>query len=221
MIALAVFPALSAHPSRQLLARLLMMLLLVVGAVQSKPTLAAPTMAEVDALAARTAAAEAMLGHARSASASLVQLLVAPDREARVPLYRQIDAANAEADKTLTTLLQPTASSEVGALVAELKVLRGNFDTRYTEAVEEIELNGPQGALTQFWGATRDALEKLENGSARLVAAERARLTEARAALAAAEQDSQMRLLGLAALAVVAVLVLAFVLRRSGKRQPV
>lgn len=220
MMPSAALPAVSATPSHPLARLLLMMVLLLVGAVQMRSSLAAPTMAEIDALAARTSAAEALLGHARNANASLVQLLVAPDRDARVPLYRQIDAANAEADKTLAVLLLPTPGEKTATLVTELKTLRGNYDALYTAAVEEIELNGAQGALAQFWGTTRDALEKFEAGASRLVAAERARLTEARTALETAEQSSRMRMLGLAALGVMAVLAGVFVLRRGGKNTP-
>ncbi|CAG0957400.1 hypothetical protein BURK2_00544 [Burkholderiales bacterium] len=137
----------------------------------------------------------ALYTHAQGASVPLVQLLVAPDRETRVPLYQRIDAANAAAEKAVLELEGLSVKPDERQRLAGLIAARQAYDQRYTAAVEEIELAGTKGALDQFWAATRDALKELETFSARLVEEESQRLAQERAALAAAENERRWTLL--------------------------
>lgn len=184
-------------------------------------TAAAPDEAGVAAQAMRVQKAEALLVQVRKSSAALVQLLVAPDRETRVPLYQQIDAANAESAKLLASLAGETRPAATQAPLAELAALREGYEVAYTSSVEEIELNGAQGALAQFWSATREAQGKLEGGVTRLLGAERALLEEQQSALASARRASETSTLILAAVAGVAALSGAFFVFRNRRRKAV
>ncbi len=139
--------------------------------------------------------ARALHAHAQGASVPLVQLLVAPDRDTRVPLYQRIDAANAAAEKAVLELEGLSVKPDEHRRLAGLIAARQAYEQRYTAAVEEIELAGAQGALDQFWGATREALKELETISAGMVEEDSQRLAQERAALAAAENEQRWTLL--------------------------
>ena len=105
------------------------------------------TAADLEAQQQRVAVAEALQRHAEGATVPLVQLLVTPDREMRVPLYKQIDTANASAESDLAALAllvkaPQEKAREEQARVQELLELRARYDERYTAAVEELELSG-------------------------------------------------------------------------------
>lgn len=136
---------------------------------------------------------------AQGASVPLVQLLLAPDRDTRVPLYQRIDAANAAAESALLELQRLSVQSDERARLEQIITQRGRYDERYTAAVEEIELSGAKGALEQFWSSTRSALNELETTTARLVDDETLRLARERAALETAERDRLWNLALLAA----------------------
>ncbi|MBI3149743.1 MAG: MCP four helix bundle domain-containing protein [Betaproteobacteria bacterium] len=143
----------------------------------------------VDRCLQRLEIARQLQSHAQGASVPLVQLLVAPDRDTRVPLYQRIDAANAAAEVALNELTRLTILPEERASLDQLIAKRARYDERYTEAVEEIELAGAKGALEQFWASTRAALSDLESTTAHLVENETQRLARERAALNSTERD--------------------------------
>ncbi|WP_183635338.1 hypothetical protein [Niveibacterium umoris] len=149
----------------------------------------------------RIAAVDALQGHVQLATEQLVQLLVTPEREQRVPIYARIDEENAQADKALADLAALSASPQERAHLSALQDLRARYGELYTASVEEIELNGAKGALAQFWSETRGALMALTQATAHAVDDERARLKALRAGEAVVEREAWMRA-GLAALAV-------------------
>ncbi len=167
----------------------------------------APLMAaDLDAQQQRVAVAESLQRHAEGATVPLVQLLVTPDREMRIPLYKQIDTANAAAEGDLAALTLLVKASEDKVRVQELLELRARYDERYTAAVEELELSGAQGALSQFWAPTREALAAMTQVSRRLAEQERSTLATQRVMLENHGAETQ-RLMWVAA--VVALLAAA------------
>lgn len=171
------------------------------------------TAADLEAQQQRVAVAESLQRHAEGATVPLVQLLVTPDREMRVPLYKQIDTANAAAEGDLAALALLMKSMQDKARLDELLALRASYDERYTAAVEELELSGAQGALSQFWAPTREALSSMAQASRRLAEQERATLATQRMTLETHGAETQ-RLMWV----VVAVALLAAALGGLGVR---
>lgn len=171
------------------------------------------TAADLEAQQQRVAVAESLQRHAEGATVPLVQLLVTPDREMRVPLYKQIDTANAAAEGDLAALSLLMKSMQDKARLDELLALRARYDERYTAAVEELELSGAQGALSQFWAPTREALTSMAQASRRLAEQERTTLATQRMTLETHGAETQ-RLMWV----VVAVALLAAALGGVGVR---
>jgi methyl-accepting chemotaxis protein len=167
------------------------------------------TAADLDAQQQRVAAAESLQRHAEGATVPLVQLLVTPDREMRIPLYKQIDTANAAAEGDLAALAllvkaPQEKAREEQARVQELLELRARYDERYTAAVEELELSGAQGALSQFWAPTREALATMTQASRRLAEQERSTLATQRVTLENHGTETQRLMWVVAAVALLA-----------------
>ena len=165
------------------------------------------TAADLETQQQRAAVAESLQRHAEGATVPLVQLLVTPDREMRVPLYKQIDTANAAAEGDLAALALLMKSVQDKARLDELLALRASYDERYTAAVEELELSGAQGALSQFWAPTREALSSMAQASRRLAEQERATLATQRMSLESFSAETQ-RLIWIAAVATLLAAVL-------------
>ncbi|MCP5268246.1 MAG: hypothetical protein H6943_04300 [Zoogloeaceae bacterium] len=149
------------------------------------------TAADLEAQQQRVAVAESLQRHAEGATVPLVQLLVTPDREMRVPLYKQIDAANAAAEADLAALTMLVKTPQDKARIQELLELRARYDERYTAAVEALELSGAQGALSQFWAPTRDALAGMTQASRHLAEQERSTLAAQRVTLESFSTETQ------------------------------
>jgi methyl-accepting chemotaxis protein len=180
------------------------------------------TAADLDAQQQRVAAAESLQRHAEGATVPLVQLLVTPDREMRIPLYKQIDAANAAAEGDLAALallvkVPQEKAREEQARVQELLELRARYDERYTAAVEELELSGAQGALSQFWAPTREALAAMTQASRRLAEQERSTLATQRVMLENHGAETQRLMWVAAVVALLTAALGAFGVRMLGR----
>lgn len=179
------------------------------------------TAADLEAQQQRVAVAESLQRHAEGATVPLVQLLVTPDREMRVPLYKQIDTANAAAEADLAALALLVKAPQEKARVQELLELRARYDERYTAAVEELELSGAQGALSQFWAPTRDTLTTLAQASRRFAEEERMTLATKRMALETHGAETQRLMWVVAAVALLAAALGGVGVRVLGRRAAV
>jgi methyl-accepting chemotaxis protein len=178
------------------------------------------TAADLEMQQQRVAAAESLQRHAEGATVPLVQLLVTPDREMRVPLYKQIDTANAAAEGDLAALAALASlmkSAQDKGRLDELLALRTRYDDRYTAAVEELELGGAQGALNQFWAPTREALSSMEQASRRLAEQERTTLASQRMTLEAFSAETQRLAWLVAAVALLAAALGGLGVRMLGR----
>jgi hypothetical protein len=175
------------------------------------------TAADLEMQQQRVAVAESLQRHAEGASVPLVQLLVAPNRETRVPLYKQIDTANAAAEGDLAALVLLMKSAPDKARLDELQALRTRYDERYTAAVEELELSGAQGALNQFWAPTREALASMAQASRRLAEQERTTLATQRMTLEAFSAETQRLVWAAAAVALLAAALGGLGVRMLGR----
>lgn len=175
------------------------------------------TAADLDAQQQRVAVAESLQRHAEGATVPLVQLLVTPDREMRVPLYKQIDTANVAAEGDLAALALLVKAPQDKTRVQEMLELRARYDERYTAAVEELELSGAQGALSQFWAPTREALAAMTQASRRLAEQERSTLATQRVTLESFGAETQRLMLVAAAVALLAAVLGGLGVRMLGR----
>lgn len=175
------------------------------------------TAADLETQQQRVDVAESLQRHAEGATVPLVQLLVTSDREMRVPLYKQIDTANAAAEGDLAALASLMKSAQDKARLDELLALRARYDERYTAAVEELELSGAQGALSQFWAPTREALASMAQASRRLAEQERATLATQRATLESFGAETQRLAWVVAAVALLAAALGGLGVRMLGR----
>jgi methyl-accepting chemotaxis protein len=180
------------------------------------------TAADLDAQQQRVAVAESLQRQAEGATVPLVQLLVTPDREMRIPLYKQIDTANAAAEGDLAALAllvkaPQEKAREEQARVQELLELRARYDERYTAAVEKLELSGAQGALSQFWAPTREALSAMTQASRRLAEQERSALATQRMTLESHGAETQRLMWVVAAVALLAAALGGLGVRMLGR----
>ena len=175
------------------------------------------TVADLDTQQQRVAVAESLQRHAEGTTVPLVQLPVTPDREMRIPLYKQIDTANAAAEGDLAALALLVKAPQDKARVQELLDLRTRYDERYTAAVEELELSGAQGALSQFWAPTREALAAMTQASRRLAEQERSTFATQRVTLENHGAETQRLMWVAAVVALLAAALGGFGVRMLGR----
>ncbi len=93
---------------------------------------------------------------AEAATINLLMILATTDRDARVALYKEMDANNAKVDKLIEKLsLKPSISQgDKQQIISK----RETFQTGYQETVEYLELDS-ETAIEHFNSTTRPALE--------------------------------------------------------------
>lgn len=192
-------------------ALLLVLLLAIAGtAVSQLREQAAVTRGIVDDTARRLSLAEALQRHAQGAALPLLQLLVTSDRDLRVPLYQEIDRENAAADKVLDALAGYMTGPADKTQVEALRTLRQRYGERFTATVEEIELSGPQTAISHFRAHAGAALGELLAASGTLVQREQHAMQAARTAMDAAVSTSRTLVFGISGLAIALGVFLAW-----------
>ncbi|HLA36666.1 MAG TPA: methyl-accepting chemotaxis protein [Rhodocyclaceae bacterium] len=129
----------------------------------------AVTRVIVDEQSLRVSLDEALQRDAQSAAVSLLQLLLTPDREKRIPLYKHMDEANDHADQVLAQLVELTPSAEDKRILDRLAALRSAYRDAFRDTVEQIEIGGAQAAQEHFAAKTRPALMELLQASAQRV----------------------------------------------------
>ncbi|GAB2181670.1 hypothetical protein DLREEDagrD3_18930 [Denitratisoma sp. agr-D3] len=215
-VLIALFRRLPIGPRLTLAFSLLLALLLALAgfALLHMQRQAAVARRIVDEQSLKVVLAETLQRQAQGAALPLLQLLVTPEREQRVPLYGQMDAANAAADEALAKL-QSASSGEDKAQLEQLASQRDRYGDLFRETVEQIEIGGPQSARQHFAGKTRPALEALLLTGGDLVARQHASMQQALVEQDAAAGRTRQFMALLTASAVILGLVLAWVVTRS------
>ena len=95
--------------------------------------------------------------NAQASANSLLQLLRTPDREKRIGLYAQMDKELASFDEAIIEVVKTQKSVEDKAQLERLNAARENYDDRFRETVEKIELNGLVTARDHFETKTQKA----------------------------------------------------------------
>lgn len=196
---------------------LMLVLLLVVAvfALLQMEQQSAVTRVIVDEQAVRVALAEELQRHAQGAALPLLQLLVTPEREQRVPLYKQMDEENAAADTALAALTKVSPGATAQQRLNQLAGLRRTYADLFRETVEQIELSGPQGAREHFVTKTQGALRALLAASAALVKDEHQAMQTGREALEQAVARAHALVIAISLAAVLLGALLAWAVTRS------
>lgn len=168
----------------------------------------------VDEQSLRVSLAESLQRQAQGAALPLLQLLVTSERTQRIPLYTQMDAANAEADDALAKL-QSVSDRYDQTSLAQLAAQRERYGDLFRETVEQIEISGPQGARQHFAEKTRPALAALLQVGGGLVARQHEAMQQALVEQEAAASHTRQFMILLTVTAVVLGLALAWVVTRS------
>ena len=111
----------------------------------------------------RVTVASRINSEAQSAAIILLELLSTEDRDDRVPLYRTIDAHNKNLDEAIAQLESLNVPE-----AEQIKTLRQEYQTAFTETVELLELSA-EYAVSEFKDRTRPKLEELLSVLANLV----------------------------------------------------
>jgi diguanylate cyclase (GGDEF)-like protein len=177
--------------------------------------LATVTRVIVEVQVLRTNLAQEANLHAQKAANCLMKLLQTADREKRIPIYGEMDAELAAADAAVeqvgTTLQSPGERAELD----RLDTLREDYDTRFRETVEMIEIEGVDAARMHFAAHTEKSLAALLKGASELAATQRRQMEAHLAELTRAEAGAQKMVVALSLLAVVAGVLLAWIMTRS------
>ncbi|RTL51362.1 MAG: methyl-accepting chemotaxis protein, partial [Rhodocyclaceae bacterium] len=150
----------------------------------------------------------------QGAALPLLQLLVTQEREQRVPLYKQMDEANAAADEALAKLVKASPDADK-PILTQLAELRSNYRNLFQETVEKIEIDGPLGAKDHFAAKTLPALTELLRVSADVVARQHQSMQDGRQALEAAVAKAHTLVIAISIGAVLAGILLAWAVTRS------
>ena len=169
----------------------------------------------VDEQALRVSLAESLQRHAQGAALPLLQLLVTPERDKRIPLYKQMDDENAAADNALDQLLKATINAEDKMALDTLAKLRGSYADLFRETVEQIEISGTQMARQHFVEKTQPALLDLLKLSAARVALEHQAMQAGRQGLERAVTRAHVLVITMTVLAVLLGAGLAWAVTRS------
>lgn len=175
---------------------------------------AAITRVIVEQQTMRVTQAEALQQHAKGAALHLLQLLLTPSRDERVPIYARMDRANVAADEALVDL-ERIGSEDSTAAQSELKALRSGYADLFRETVETLEIEGSQSARTHFSEKTEPALDKLLKTTAALVSHEHAVMRKGQEQLNQQLVHAEQLLIAASGVAVALGMLLAFLVTKS------
>lgn len=175
---------------------------------------AAITRVIVEQQTMRVTQAEALQQHAKGAALHLLQLLLTPSRDERVPIYARMDRANVAADEALVDL-ERIGSEDSTAAQSELKALRSGYADLFRETVETLEIEGSQSARTHFSEKTEPALDKLLKTTAALVSHEHAVMRKGQEQLNQQLVHAEQLLIAASGVAVALGMLLAYLVTKS------
>ena len=196
---------------------LLLMLLVVVTVVASvqMQRQAAVMRVVVGEQALRVALAAEIQRSALETATPLLQLLLTPERDARVPLYKQMDDANALLDASLKRLAEASPSPQDKERLDQLAAERSAYRDLFQETLEQIELGGPASAHAHFMAKTQPALRVLLASAAVVVGQQQKAMQQGQVELEQALSQTQVIMVVIAAAAILLGSVLAWTVTRS------
>ncbi|POA77460.1 bifunctional diguanylate cyclase/phosphodiesterase [Pseudomonas sp. DP16D-R1] len=131
-------------------------------------TLGASMHEFVDQPARLVLLAERANQHSQYAAIQLLRLLQTPDRDQRIPLYAQMDAAMTASDAAIASLAHADSRAYSQSQIAQATELRQRYGVLFQETVELIEIQGLTQAQAHFELYTDPALNALLDVTLRL-----------------------------------------------------
>lgn len=191
---------------------LLFIFAVVLVAVQRFDRLSNQLQAVVERDAALVELTSSVNLDAESIAGRLLLLFIVEDRDARVELYKDIDARNRNIDAAVERLTTLLADAPQASQLQQLREQRLLYQEQLQLTVETLEFGDRSEARRQMAGATRDALNQLLQLTAGLEQQQRQMMASRQQQTLAATQHSiwLVTLLGLGAL-LAGVLMAAFI----------
>ncbi len=180
--------------------------------------LAKITRSIVEVQVQRAFLAQSANAHAQRAATCLLLLLQTNERERRITLYGEMDSELAASDAAIASIAEIEknlqATGDATPLTGLIQ-LRDNYDDRFRETVEMIEIDGTAKARAHFDAHTQKALDALLSETQRLSVAQQQRMNSKLAQLQSDETRAQRVVLLLAVGATLSGLILAWAMTRS------
>ena len=145
----------------------------------------------------------------------LVRLVAAPDRDGRIPLYKDIDSNKALLDKSLAQLVTLADDAEETRLLEQVKTLGKAYNQIFVDAADLLEGDERAEAQKLLEQRTLPALDALVAASHQVVALETGRTNQAAAANRTDAQQARWFMLTLAGASVLVSVILALLITRS------
>lgn len=149
---------------------------------------------------------------AEAATINLLMILATPNRDQRIPLYKEMDASNARMDELLTKL--SNSSSILSDDKQRIISRRESFQASYQETVETLELDS-ETAVEQFNRDTRPALEAFLEAVSELASEKQQSLLREHQATVSSSENSSRFIFALIIFTSALAGFLAYVVRRS------
>jgi diguanylate cyclase (GGDEF)-like protein len=153
--------------------------------------------------------------HAQQAANCLLKLLQTPEREKRIPIYGEMDAELAALDAAVAKVGDTLQDPSERADLEQLDTLRETYDTDFRETVETIEIEGIDAARRHFNEKTTQSLNALLKGASTLSALQRSQTQAHLDELTQAEAGAEKVVVALSLLALVAGVLLSWIMTRS------
>ena len=163
----------------------------------------------------RVSLAEGIQRNALQAALPLLQLLVTPERDKRVPLYKEMDDANERMNQSMKGLLDGSSPGADRDRIELLASSRLAYKALALDMLEQIEVSGPESARDQFVAKTQPSLNTLLSKASELVVQQHASMAAAQEALATKLLQTQRVVLVIVCLAIGIGAMLAWLVTRS------
>lgn len=169
----------------------------------------------VEDQSSRVALANELKTDAQAAALPLLQLLVTGERDARIPLYKNMDEINAAAAKALENLRKASPDGGNKEALDQISALSSAYRHAFQDTVEQIELDGPASAHQHFLSHTQPALKALLAAVDTLLAKEQQAMKDGQHALVQSEANARLMVISMTVAAMVLSVLLAWVVTRS------
>jgi diguanylate cyclase (GGDEF)-like protein len=212
------FAQLASIRSRLILAfSALLGLLLVLSVMASYrlETLGASMHKFVDQPARLALLAERANQHSQYAAIQLLRLLQTPERDRRIPLYAQMDAAMTASDAAIAGLTQADNRADPQAHIAQVTELRRRYGALFQKTVELIEIEGLTQARAHFERHTDAALKALLDETLRLTARQQALMNLEVDRFEQSASDTRLQIVAITTSALILGALLALLISRS------
>ena len=153
--------------------------------------------------------------NAESLASRLLLLFVIEERDARVAIYKEIDARNHNMDVSLETMTNLVKSNKNKATVEALKAQRKIYQAALQSTVEALEFGELPDAKAQMAGPTIDELQKFLDQTKLLAASESGMMKERQKKVLSESEFAIVIISGVGVAALLIGLIMSILITRS------